>query len=305
MTYAIISDIHGNFPALEATLAHARANGADEYILIGDYTCRIPWDNEVVNAIRNLSPAHVIRGNGEGHYLNMQKIKTSIAHEQFKPLSWSYNKITPENLSYLLALPEAMTILHEGIDIHLAHSIDFLFNPGVIDFFHTIQFNNRMRASPITHQEYLVLGKEAVLSYALDNVLALPKGIYLSGHNHLQFFMEHEGRVFINPGSCGMPADWDPRTSYTLLAVNGKLWEVEERRVTYDTEATAAGLITTGFHHYAPIWSEAIQMQILTGKEYFGWLVTHIDKTKKRLGQAAPPSEVWNKAVKTWDIKVL
>jgi len=301
MTYAIISDIHGNHPALAAAIKDAQENGADEYILIGDYTSRIPWDNEVVDTIKSLSPAHIIRGNGEGHYLNMQKLETLTPQEQFKPIYWAYNKISPDNLAYLLALPETMTVSHNGIDIYLAHSIDFFFTTGVIDFFHTRNFSNMMLKNPISHQEYLAQGKEAVLTHAHDNILALPKGVHLFGHNHLQFYMEHEGRLFINPGSCGMAADWDATAAYTLLTLDTGQWVVQERRVKYDLEATAEGFITTGFHEYTPVWSKVIQKQILTGKECMDWFVIHINETKMRIGQAATPDEVWDAAVNTWE----
>ena len=48
MRYAILSDIHGNRFALEAALADAQSQGADMYLLLGDYN-GFPWGNEVIN----------------------------------------------------------------------------------------------------------------------------------------------------------------------------------------------------------------------------------------------------------------
>jgi len=182
MTYAIFSDIHGNHPALAAALADAKAQGAAEYIFIGDYTSRFPWGNDVVNTLRTLKPAHVIKGNGEGYYYDLKSSKGNMTDEQFKPMSWSYNELTPENLDYLLTLPDKLTISHKGTNIYLAHSIDFFYHPQVIKFFHTINFNNMMLKSPISHKEYLAQGRDALLTCpdTLASILALPKGIYLS-----------------------------------------------------------------------------------------------------------------------------
>jgi len=301
MTYAIFSDIHGNHPALIAALADAKARGADSFIFIGDYASRFPWGDDVVSAIRKLAPAHIIRGNGEGYYSELLcKSKADMTNEQYKPIYWSYNVLSAENLAYLLALPETAVISHEGIDIYLAHSIDFFYHPAVIDLFHTMNFSDMMLAAPFTHDEYLARGRKALLSCpdTLAGILALPKGVHLFGHNHLQFYIEYEGRLFINPGSCGMAADWDATAAYTLLTLKKGAWFVEERRVSYDLDAAAQGFITSGYHSYAPVWSDVTQLQMYTGKEYFGWFVVHLNKTRETLGKTASPQQVWDIAVK-------
>ena len=51
---AILSDIHGNLPALEAVLADARGQSIDRYVLLGDYVFDLPWSNEVCQALMAL-----------------------------------------------------------------------------------------------------------------------------------------------------------------------------------------------------------------------------------------------------------
>jgi hypothetical protein len=55
------------------------------------------------------------------------------------------------------------------------------------------------------------------LPEALKDIIALDKGVHLFGHNHIQFHMEYEGRLFINPGSCGDSCDFNTSASYDLL----------------------------------------------------------------------------------------
>ena len=40
---AVLYDIHGNLPALEAVLAEAESAGATSYVLGGDYASMGPW----------------------------------------------------------------------------------------------------------------------------------------------------------------------------------------------------------------------------------------------------------------------
>src|SRR5262249_20530176 len=61
---ALIYDVHGNLPALDAVLGDARAAGADRYLLGGDYTLFGAWPRETVGRLRELD-ADWIRGNGE------------------------------------------------------------------------------------------------------------------------------------------------------------------------------------------------------------------------------------------------
>src|SRR6059058_5258843 len=62
---ALLYDVHGNLPALNAVLADAAQAGATEFLLGGDYALFGAWPAETVAALRQLQPATWIRGNGE------------------------------------------------------------------------------------------------------------------------------------------------------------------------------------------------------------------------------------------------
>ena len=64
MTLAVLYDVHGNLPALDAVLEDARFHGAERFMLGGDYSLFGPWPGETVARLREL-PAAWIRGNGE------------------------------------------------------------------------------------------------------------------------------------------------------------------------------------------------------------------------------------------------
>src|SRR6185503_16849107 len=60
---ALLYDIHGNLPALEAVLEDA--GDADEFLLGGDYATAGAWPRETVERLRELDNATWIRGNAD------------------------------------------------------------------------------------------------------------------------------------------------------------------------------------------------------------------------------------------------
>ena len=89
----------------------------------------------------------------------------------------------------MLSLPENSTISDNGDDIYISHSFNVFYRSPGIGHFQNPYFNKMMEAAPFSHAEYLIQAREALLSCAdaLEDIHALPKGIYLFGHNHLQF----------------------------------------------------------------------------------------------------------------------
>jgi predicted phosphodiesterase len=303
--YAIFSDIHGNLPALKAALSDADARKADTYIFLGDYTSGFPWGNEAAETIRGIKSATVIRGNGEGYLIDLlNKPLEEMTCEQFKPIYWAYRSLTKENLDYLAALPENISVFDGTTEIRLNHSFEIFYRTNPINLFSSNKLRTLMTA-PFSRQEYLELTRNAVLSRldVLADIASLPRGIYLFGHNHLQFHMELDGRLFINPGSCGEALDWDTTAAYTLLECEGDHWRVDERRVKYDLDDVVKGFRESGYEDYAPMWSRIMELELKTAKDYFMPFVLHLIDAGRKLGRTEYPvsNDVFYAAVKTWD----
>jgi len=305
MTYAIIADIHGNLPAFKAVLAEAGALGADMYLLLGDYTTCFPWGNEVASTIRELSQAAVIRGNGEGVFISYANGQFDLNNEQYKPAYWDYQSQSRENLEYLMALPETAVVPGLDYDIYLSHAHDITRHAQAAAYFNARAFRIMMETAPITHEEYLVSAREALLACpeALLDIQSLPKGVHLFGHNHMQFHMEYKERLLVNPGSCGQALDFDTAAAYTLLVREDNRWTVRERRVAYDLNEVIEGLHASGFADCSPMWSKIFTLELMTGKVYMTPFVMHLLETGRALGRSEYPvsDEVWHAAVRTWD----
>jgi predicted phosphodiesterase len=62
MRMAVISDVHGNLPALEAVLADVKNHGADFTVNLGDCVTSPLWPKETFEALQSLA-LPTVRGN--------------------------------------------------------------------------------------------------------------------------------------------------------------------------------------------------------------------------------------------------
>ena len=201
---ALVYDVHGNLPALEAVLADAASQGAERFLLGGDYALFGAWPVETVERLRALD-AEWIRGNGE-RWCG----EPDDAPDHARAAVDACRELLGEELTdELAALPESTA--REGI----------LF----------------CHASPVSDVE-------SFWPEPSPNESELMGGAgerrVVFGHNHLPFARGGpDGVELVNPGSVGMPFDGDQRAAYALLHEDG---HVEHRRVAYAFEPVAAEL---------------------------------------------------------------
>jgi diadenosine tetraphosphatase ApaH/serine/threonine PP2A family protein phosphatase len=203
---ALLFDIHGNLPALEAVLDDARGVGADRWLLGGDYAMFGGWPAESVARLRELEDAVWIRGNvdrwaaGVGEVPDGEPMASAVASV--------HELMDAETIAWLGALPESADL---GFGTRAWH------------------------ASPKTDLVSFRPEPE-------DDELSLLEGVsdrrIVFGHYHLSFSRTGaRGIELVAPGSVGMPLDGDHRAAWALLHDDGR---IEQRRVAYDHEASAA-----------------------------------------------------------------
>jgi diadenosine tetraphosphatase ApaH/serine/threonine PP2A family protein phosphatase len=200
---ALLYDVHGNLPALDAVLADARAAGANRWLLGGDYVAFGAWPVEVLERLRGLDGAQWIRGNTDRWLTDPPDGGPGEA------LAAAADALGPDAVADLHALPERLT-LAEG---HFCHASPL----------------NDMESFRVERQE----GEDRLLDGVCDRRVVF-------GHTHVQFTRTRDdGIELVNPGSVGMPLDGDHRAAYALVGDDG---ELESRRVAYDHEAAAGAV---------------------------------------------------------------
>jgi predicted phosphodiesterase len=199
---ALLYDIHGSSPALDAVLADAASAGADAYLLGGDYGAWGPNPLECLERMRALPRTTWIRGNGE-----------------------RWTRDPP------LDRPEVLAALAEtrpgvGTDEGWLYSLQTQVSLDGVLYVH---------GSPLSDVESFAAepqpGEERLLGGVRDRTVVF-------GHSHLQFRRPGpNGTELLNPGSVGMPLDGDTRGAYALRRDDG---EFDLRRVEFDVQRVAA-----------------------------------------------------------------
>ena len=204
---ALLYDVHGNLPALEAMLADAEEAGADRFLLGGDYSLFGAWPAETAERLEQLSPASWLRGNGERWTAAPAEAPADELVQG--AIEACAAALGPERTRTYAELPDQELI--EGA--HYCHG------------------------SPASDVRSFLPDPAGDETELLEGVRE-PR--LVCGHTHLPFRRRAANGVeIVNPGSVGMPFDRDPRAAYALVHEDGR---VEHRRVAYDHRAAAAAV---------------------------------------------------------------
>jgi putative phosphoesterase len=219
MIIALISDIHGNLPALRAVLKDAKRAKAKQVWCLGDVVGYIPFPNECIALLQEEASGSIV-GNYDQKVIHFQQKKsgwkTSKKQAKFDAFEWNHQHLNPRSQKYLRSLPQDLRRKTGIFKILLTHG-----SPQSID----------EPVLPETPQERLVeLGQIAQAD------------IILIGHTHRFMNRKVGNQWFINPGSVGLPVKNDLRASYALLDIAKDKINVTERKIQYDITKVVEGL---------------------------------------------------------------
>jgi predicted phosphodiesterase len=221
--YLIISDLHGNWEALEAVARDAEGR-FDVALCCGDLVGYGADPNPVVEWTRANCTA-VVRGNHDRACTGMEDL------EWFNPVAreaalWTQGNLTPGNADYIRSLPRGPILMKDFEVLH---------------------------GSPADEDEYVLAPDEAGQAFQY-----LERPVAFFGHTHVQGgFIWNRSRVetahrpsprngrevleidpacvyLVNPGSVGQPRDGDPRAAYALFDPDAGMLSL--CRASYDVE---------------------------------------------------------------------
>ncbi len=235
MRIALISDIHGNLPALEAVLHDIQKCGVDQIICLGDLANGGPFPAECVVAIQSLGLV-TLQGNHELYVLN-QAPGLEATDPTWRTVQWTQRQLSQELLDYLAGLPLSYTL-----------------PCGDAVCFHASPLNQFWGFLPAhTNQEVAERMNE------LDNVTLFV------GHTHCPLYRLWSNTWIVNCGSAGMPLDGSPHAKYCIATYRNDRWQIEFRAVTYDVEKVMRAYDQRGLQQDGGIFASLFRYQVLTG----------------------------------------
>ena len=265
MRILIVTDIHGNLPALEAVLATPAAQSCEAVYSLGDHTNFCPQSREVHQRLEGLH-ALMLLGNHEErlHHLS------DFPGYNWAMLHWTARQMEGLNLDFPAD--------HWIGPVWLTHG-----TPG--DPYHLIERENLAAEMP------------AVLD-------ALPQGFthLISGHNHVSWQFEHHGRTAFNPCSTGIPEDGEGGVApFAVMTLEDDQVTLTRHQARYDLREAGRAFLLTGAAQAAPEMCRAVYQTMRTG-EYQGVLkvVRHVIQTAKGMGLTLGDQAAWEAADRTY-----
>jgi diadenosine tetraphosphatase ApaH/serine/threonine PP2A family protein phosphatase len=234
MRYLVLTDIHANLEALDVCLADARARGYDETLVLGDLVGYGPDPNAVIDRVRDLNPAALVRGNHDKVACGLEQaegfntVAKSAAH-------WTLDVLTKPNLNWLAALPAGPHDVNETIQI--CHGAPFDEDAYIFDELDAV------RALKLSTRPLCLFGHTHYpVTFELSDDAFDMMGPAAAGSMQIQ--MRNGSKYLVNPGSIGQPRDGDPRAAYAIADTSAR--RVELFRLKYPVEETQAKIAKAG-----------------------------------------------------------
>lgn len=202
---ALLSDIHGNLPALEAVIEDMKQFAPDHVVVAGDMVNGGPFSAEVMQIVYE-NRWTMIRGNNEYYVINAYAPRRPDTWGNFTLLEWLHDQLT--DWHHLIAsLPDDLLLLYpDAPDVHLCHGIPHNCWKGMFD--------------AQTDSDAKILA---------DVATSRAKTI-LCGHTHIPLDRKVGNYHIINPGSVGNPLLGACVGSYMILDGTPSGWKVAHHR---------------------------------------------------------------------------
>lgn len=196
----VISDVHGNYPALQAVLEKLDAAGCGRIISLGDvsgYYC-------MVNAcIEELRKRNVVNIMGNHDFYLVHNLKCGRSYTVNMCLDYQRKALAEENLMWL------------------KQSVPYIREKGMW----------------LVHGSWHDYVDEYISDFSFLDQVDSDIRLYLSGHTHVQKKVRGRSAVYVNPGSVGQPRDGISTAAYAVIDEKGAVCrrtEYDIDRIAYE-----------------------------------------------------------------------
>jgi putative phosphoesterase len=276
---AVMSDVHGNLPALEAVLEDLQQYELDGVIVAGDFIGG-PHPVETIHLLRALG-SWMIRGNSDSRLVERAagNVPAKYTCLQFALARWASAHVDQETVDFLKSLPEQRVVNIPGAPaIRVVHG------------------------SPRDPSESIFPDRDlSTLDLALAQV---GEPVLVCGHTHIPWSLERDGRLALNPGAVAGPLNGEVGAQYALLTWREDRWQVEHRTVPYALERIRADFGDSGLLEEGGALARAFLLSIETGEnvaeDFLGYAYSLMTEAELEESDVVP-DDVWEQAAATFD----
>src|SRR5262245_12308832 len=234
MRIALLSDIHSNREALTACLAHARANGADRYVFLGDYVGYGADPGFVVDTVQDYvaQGAIAVRGN---HDEAIETGPGQMTENAALAIVWTRDQLTAAQREFLRSRPISRS---EADRIHVHATVDAPATWGyVTDLYNASRSLIAMRGAHIALCGHIHVP-------ALYHMSPTGKIASFEPVGGIEIPLSRHRRWLAVLGAVGQPRDGNPAACYAVLDADRQA--LTYIRVPYDVEVAARKIRAAG-----------------------------------------------------------
>jgi len=225
MKVAVLSDIHGNLPALRAVVADIDHWQPDLVVVDGDIINRGPLSGDCLEVVLERQTAdgwQLLRGNHEEFVLDCADPDRPRAGPAFEMTRFAHFALA-QVADYVPSLRTMPDVFERAGP-----------NGDLLRVVHASMRSNRDGVYPMTTDE------------ELRRQIAPAPAVFVTGHTHRPLVRHIDHSMVVNIGSVGASFDEDRRASYGRFEWNGA-WSLEVVRLDYDYAQIERDYISSGF----------------------------------------------------------
>lgn len=221
---AVLSDVHGVLPVLDAVLAESDLQSAELVVVTGDHAAG-PMPVPVLDRLVGLGErCLLVRGNADRELVAL-RAGGSSGHPESR---WAAEQLRPDQVELLAALPHPCFVEVDGF--------------GTVVFCH---------GTPRDDEEVVLVDTRLEKWAAVFAELDTEVRTVVCGHTHMPFVRLVERRLVINPGSIGMPYG-RPGGAWALMRDG----QVTLRHTRIDIDAAVAAVVAGSTYPEREVWAE-------------------------------------------------
>ena len=277
---AVLSDIHGNLPALEAVLDDMRQYQPDGVIVAGDYTGG-PQPNETIPLLSSTRGWMICGNSDEGvlSYDGLEAPQEWRTHLQYALLRWACRHVSEESVAFLRSLPTQRLVHIGGADaIRVVHG------------------------SPRNQSESIYPDRDPDLLRTILEQVVEP--VLICGHTHEPWEWRRNGKLALNPGAVCGPLNGFVGAQYALLTWRTDHWDVEHRAIPYDIQRVRTAFCESGLLEEGGPLAHAFLRSIETGHNFALDFLRYAYGLAGKMGfgdYQHVPDVAWERATVTFD----